>query len=45
MKKLQVIKEHRDYIAHGKRYEKPAEISLSLREIAETLDGVISEIQ
>jgi hypothetical protein len=45
MEKLKIIKEHRDYIAHGKRFGKEPDTGFSLIQVAEILDGVISEIE
>src|SRR6185437_14583364 len=44
-KKLAMIKDQRDYIAHGKRFGKAPIINLSITEIAETLDETISAIE
>ena len=43
--KLKKIKEHRDYIAHGKRFSLPSSVNFSLEEIVVTLDNIVTEIQ
>lgn len=43
--KLKHIKDQRDYIAHGKRFGSAPAIEMSLNEIANTLDNIISEIE
>lgn len=43
--KLKGIKEHRDYIAHGKRFGKPPAFELTIEEIAVVLDNIILEIE
>jgi hypothetical protein len=45
MNKLKIIKEHRNYIAHGKRDSLPPAVEYSIEEIAKTLDDVILEIE
>lgn len=45
MDKLKMIKDHRNYIAHGKRDVAPPAVEMSLSEIAKILDDVIIEIQ
>lgn len=45
MDKLKIIKDHRNYIAHGKRDVAPPAVELKLSEIAKTLDEVIEEIE
>jgi hypothetical protein len=39
------IKEYRNYIAHGKRFEKPPDLQLELEEIAKILDEVLLKIE
>ena len=43
--KLKIIKDHRNYIAHGKRDSGPPPVELTIDQIASTLDGVIREIE
>ena len=43
--KLKILKDHRNYIAHGKRDSAPPAVEMKLSEIAKTLDEVISEIE
>jgi len=43
--KLKLIKDHRNYIAHGKRDTAPPAIELKLSEMAKVLDDVIKEIE
>lgn len=43
--KLKILKDHRNYIAHGKRDAAPPAVEMKLSEIAKTLDEVISEIE
>lgn len=43
--KLKVIKEHRNYIAHGKRDSKPPAVEITIDEIAYILDSIIREIE
>jgi hypothetical protein len=45
LEKLKLIKDHRNYIAHGKRDFTPPAVELKLSEIAKTLDDVIMEIE
>lgn len=45
LRKLKIIKEYRDFIAHGKRFGAEPAVSLTLSEIATTLDKIISEIE
>ena len=45
IKSLKMIKEQRDYIAHGKRFGTEPVQNLSLARIAETLDEIVSEIE
>lgn len=45
LEKLKIIKDHRNYIAHGKRDTAPPVVELKLYEIAKTLDEVIKEIE
>ena len=42
---LKIIKDHRNYIAHGKRDSEPPAVEFSIDEIAKTLDEVIREIE
>jgi len=42
---LKQIKDHRNYIAHGKRDVAPPAIEMKLAEMAKVLDEVISEIE
>lgn len=43
--KLKVIKDHRNYIAHGKRDSKPPAYEFKLDEMVKILDDVILEIE
>ena len=43
--KLKMIKDHRNYIAHGKRDTAPPAIEFKLSEMAKILDDVIKEIE
>ncbi len=43
--KLKLLKDHRNYIAHGKRDVAPPAVELQLAEIASTLDEIIREIE
>ena len=43
--KLRILKDHRNYISHGKRGAKPPAVEFTLDQIATTLDGVIREIE
>ena len=45
LEKLKIIKDHRNYIAHGKRDTAPPSVEMKLSEIAKTLDDVIKEIE
>lgn len=45
LQKLKQIKDHRNYIAHGKRDVAPPSIELKLDEMAKVLDEVIQEIE
>jgi len=45
LEKLKIVKDQRNYIAHGKRDTAAPSIELSLSEIAKTLDEVIKEIE
>ena len=45
LNKLKLIKDHRNYIAHGKRDSAPPAIELKLSEMAKILDDVIKEIE
>lgn len=45
LKNLKIIKDHRNYIAHGKRDVTPPLIEFKLFEVAEILDNIISEIE
>jgi hypothetical protein len=45
LRKLKLIKDHRNYIAHGKRDVAPPAVELNLEEIALVLDKVIGEIE
>lgn len=45
LNKLKLIKDHRNYIAHGKRDTAPPAIELKLSEMAKVLDDVIKEIE
>ncbi len=42
---LKLIKDHRNYIAHGKREVTPPAVEMKLSEMAKTLDDVIREIE
>jgi len=44
LKKLKIIKDQRDYIAHGKRFGSPPAFEMTLQQIATTLDNIILEI-
>jgi len=43
--KLEIVKNHRNYIAHGKRDSKPPAVEFPIDEIAIILDSVIGEIE
>lgn len=45
LQKLKQLKDHRNYIAHGKRDVAPPAVEMKLAEIAKTLDDVIREIE
>ncbi len=45
MQKLKLLKDHRNYIAHGKRDVAPPAFEMKLADIAKTLDEVIREIE
>jgi hypothetical protein len=45
MQKLTVIKDHRNYIAHGKRDSAPPAVQYSIEELTKILDDVILEIE
>jgi hypothetical protein len=45
LQKLKQIKDHRNYIAHGKRDVAPPDFELKLDEMAKVLDEVIREIE
>lgn len=45
MQKLKQIKDHRNYIAHGKRDVAPPDVELKLDEMVKVLDDVIREIE
>lgn len=45
LNKLKLIKDHRNYIAHGKLDTVQPAVELKLSEIAEILDDVIKEIE
>lgn len=45
LNKLKIIKDHRNYIAHGKRDSQPPPVEYSIDNIATILDGVIREIE
>lgn len=45
VQKLKLIKDHRNYIAHGKRDVAPPDVELTLDEMAKVLDEVIREIE
>ena len=45
LKNLKIIKDHRNYIAHGKRDVTPPLIEFKLFEVAEILDNIITEIE
>lgn len=45
LEKLKVIKNHRNYIAHGKRDTAPPAVEMKLSDIAKILDEVIKEIE
>jgi hypothetical protein len=45
LQKLKQIKDHRNYIAHGKRDVAPPDVELKLEEMAKVLDEVIREIE
>jgi len=45
LNKLKTIKDHRNYIAHGKRDSAPPAFDYSIDEIASTLDDVVREIE
>ena len=44
LNELKKIKEHRDFLAHGKRFGKAPAVEMKLADIAQILDKVISEI-
>lgn len=43
--KLKKIKDHRNYISHGKRDSQPPAVEYSIDEIAQTMDDIIREIE
>jgi len=43
--KLKLLKDHRNYIAHGKRDVAPPSVEMNLEDIAKTLDEIIREIE
>jgi hypothetical protein len=43
--KLKTIKDHRNYIAHGKRESQPPAVEFTIHEIVLILDNVIKEIE
>ncbi|NVO10407.1 MAG: hypothetical protein HXX16_10640 [Bacteroidales bacterium] len=45
LEKLKIIKDHRNYIAHGKRDIAPPSVEFRLDEVAKILDDVIKEIE
>jgi hypothetical protein len=45
LESLKIIKDHRNYIAHGKRDSAPPSVEMKLSEIAKVLDEVIREIE
>jgi hypothetical protein len=45
IQKLKLLKDHRNYIAHGKRDVAPPAFEMKLADIAKTLDEVIREIE
>ncbi|MBK6834077.1 MAG: hypothetical protein IPG89_07305 [Bacteroidetes bacterium] len=45
LKKLKVIKDQRDFIAHGGRFGAAPTVSMKLHEIAEALDSVLNEVE
>ena len=45
LKTLNQLREHRNYIAHGKRDAKPPAVEMKIADIAKTLDDVIREIE
>lgn len=45
LKNLKLIKDHRNYIAHGKRDVAPPAVEMKLYEMAKILDEVIREIE
>lgn len=45
LQKLKQLKDHRNYIAHGKRDVAPPDVELKLDEMAKLLDDVIREIE
>jgi hypothetical protein len=45
LQKLKLLKDHRNYIAHGKRDVAPPAVEMKLADIAKTLDEVIREIE
>lgn len=45
LKDLKTIKDHRNYIAHGKRTSTPPVVEFPIEKIAKTLDSVILEIE
>jgi hypothetical protein len=45
MLKMKQIKDHRNYIAHGKRDVAPPSVELKLDEVAKVLDEIILEIE
>lgn len=45
LQKLKLLKDHRNYIAHGKRDVAPPAVEMKLADIAKTLDDVIREIE
>lgn len=45
LQKLKLLKDHRNFIAHGKRDVTPPAFEMNLADIAKTLDEVIREIE
>ena len=45
LQKLKLLKDHRNYIAHGKRDVSPPAVEMKLADIAKTLDEIIREIE
>lgn len=45
IKKFKIIKDHRNYIAHGKRDVAPPAIEFKLHEIALILDTILNQIE